>query len=92
MLLGVFCCVFLVQFLVFFSPEGSNHALKFHLQSFLAGGNVPCTEDYCRDTVNFVPKVCFAIHMCCGARLLASMCTTAANKPLYLIIQIPHCC
>lgn len=47
---GVF--LFVISF-----AECSNHALKFHLQSFLAGGNIPCTEDYCRGTVNFGPKV-----------------------------------
>lgn len=50
MLLGFF-------FLVFFPPGCSSHSLKLHLQSFLAGGNIPCTEDYCKGTVNFVPKV-----------------------------------
>lgn len=43
--------------LLLFFPEGSNHALKFFPQSFLAGGNIPCTEDYCRGTANFVPEV-----------------------------------
>lgn len=54
---GVKCVVGGLLLLLLFFPEGSNHALKFYLQSFLVGGNIPCTEDYCRGTVSFVPEV-----------------------------------
>lgn len=53
---GVRCC--LGYFCWFFSPGRSNHILQLHLLSFLAGGNIPCTEDYMlRGTAYFVPKV-----------------------------------